>query len=189
MKALEQWSDEQLLHDRKRPDDTFATFYRRHVLSVLAFYARQGTQSTTAGDLAAETFAAALLARRRYRPDNETARPWLLTIAARKLADSHRRGAREDRARRQLGIESVALDAQDAADYAELPELVLHNESDAVRALATLPDGQRSAVEKRVVDGQSYEQVAADLSISRDAARQNVHRGLAALRARLKENR
>jgi len=45
----------------------FARFYRRHVRGVIAFFHRRTGDAETAADLTAETFAAALVARRRYR--------------------------------------------------------------------------------------------------------------------------
>jgi DNA-directed RNA polymerase specialized sigma24 family protein len=83
----ESWDDERLLRSRTAPDETFATFYRRHVRVILGFYAQRRVDVTIAGDLTAETFAAALLARYRYKAQQPSARAWLLTIASNKLAD------------------------------------------------------------------------------------------------------
>ena len=52
-------------------------------------------------------------------------------------------------------------------------------------ALADLPEGQREAIRLRVVDDLAYEQVAASLGTTPEAARVRVHRGLASLRNRL----
>jgi RNA polymerase sigma-70 factor (ECF subfamily) len=52
-------------------------------------------------------------------------------------------------------------------------------------ALAALPDGQREAIELRVVDDLDYERVAAELDTTPLAARVRVSRGLATLRHRL----
>ena len=53
-------------------------------------------------------------------------------------------------------------------------------------ALRALPAGQRDAVRARVLDERSYEEIAAAQAISPLAARQRVSRGLAALRAHLR---
>ena len=53
-------------------------------------------------------------------------------------------------------------------------------------ALDALPAGQRHAVRARVLDECSYEEIAAAQRISPLAARQRVSRGLAALRAHLR---
>src|SRR3954465_11750859 len=49
-----------------------------------------------AADLTAETFAAAIVARRRFRPGVAPAGAWLLTIAHGKLVDYTRRGVAGD---------------------------------------------------------------------------------------------
>jgi RNA polymerase sigma factor (sigma-70 family) len=194
-----------LLRDRDRPRESFAVFYRRHVTVVLAFYARRGVQAAQAGDLTAETFAAALVARRRYRAEHESARPWLLTIAARKLLDGHRRLRREERLALRLGLERIELDDRDRADYALLAG---HGDAGtdeagfdgadadgvdpdafATAALAELPPAQRDAITARIVEERPYDEVGARLGVAEPTARKHVSRGLAALRARLKEDR
>jgi len=52
--------------------------------------------------------------------------------------------------------------------------------------MRALPAGQRAAVRARVLDERSYEEIAATQAISPLAARQRVSRGLAALRAHLR---
>src|SRR4051794_36240314 len=88
---------------------SFELFYRRNFEAVLGFFARRTRQPELAADLTAETFAAALTARRRYRAEQGHADSWLYAIAYHKLADAQRRGAAEDRARRRLRMERVEL--------------------------------------------------------------------------------
>jgi RNA polymerase sigma-70 factor (ECF subfamily) len=59
-------------------------------------------------------------------------------------------------------------------------------DSDGLRAamavaLCELPDGERRAVELRVVEELGYAEIAARLSCTEGAARTRVHRGLARL--------
>ena len=58
-------------------------------------------------------------------------------------------------------------------------------DADLGAALAELPDGQRRAIELRVIADRAYEDVGRELEISPGAARVRVHRGLAAIRDRL----
>ena len=52
----------------RAPDpDAFGAFYARHARAVEAFFARRTGDRVLACDLAGETFAAALIARRRFR--------------------------------------------------------------------------------------------------------------------------
>jgi RNA polymerase sigma-70 factor (ECF subfamily) len=150
---------------------------------VLRLCARRGLDAAAAADATAETFAAALLARRRYRADARPARAWLLGIASHKIGDHARRRARDQRALRRLALEPVALSDRDRADYAQL--VAEEGASVASEALADLPAAQRAAVYSRVVDGESYQAIASSLRISESVARQRVSRGLRTLRMRL----
>ena len=182
MSDLHRLNDELLLIERDRPEDAFAVFYRRHVQTVLRLCARRGLNAAEAADVTAETFAAALLARRRYRADVGAARGWLLGIAANKLADRARRLAREHRAQRRLGMQPYELTDRDLADFEALLDDL---EDPALAALSHLPATQAAAVYARVVEGEDYVKIGHRLKISEAAARQRVCRGLAKLRSQL----
>src|SRR5690349_6745516 len=94
---------------------SFEAFYRRYATNALAFFSRRTRDPEVAADLTAEIFAAALAGRRRYRPEAGAASAWLFGIAMKKLADAQRRGYAEQRARRRLGMERLALDDADIA--------------------------------------------------------------------------
>src|SRR6266568_2689953 len=95
-------SDEELL--AAGGSHEFALFYRRYAREVLGYFARRVRNAEAAADLTAETFAAAVVAQARFRPERGSAAGWLYGIAGHKLADFQRRGRLEDRARRQLGM-------------------------------------------------------------------------------------
>src|SRR5690349_7795759 len=98
----------------------FEEFYVRHVDMLLGFFARRTRDADMAADLTAETFAAALSARRRYRPEQGAAIAWLFGIAMNKLADAQRRGYAERRARRRMGMERIDLNDEDIVRINEL---------------------------------------------------------------------
>ena len=77
---------------------------------MLAYFQRRTACPESAADLTAETFAAAFLARRRFRDTGAPAAAWLFAIARRQLANLLRKRQIEDRARQKLGIERIALD-------------------------------------------------------------------------------
>jgi RNA polymerase sigma-70 factor, ECF subfamily len=159
----------------------FARFYRRHLPSVLAYLMRETHDREASADLAAEVFAAVLLAPRRFRARGEgSAWPWLRGITQNKLRESRRRGRVEDRARRRLGFEPEALDDRDLARVDELAGEVL-------ALVDELPEGQRAAVRSRVVEEREYADIARELKCSELVARQRVSRGLSRLREQLKE--
>jgi RNA polymerase sigma-70 factor (ECF subfamily) len=159
--------------------EAFGMFYDRHVNSVLGYFARRTGDPEVAADLTAETFASALTARRRFRPGGAPASAWLFAIAARRLADYHRRGRVEARAQKALAMERVPLGAEDA----EMIRLL--GDDAVVSMLVMLPPDQRSAIRSHVVDEIDYGVIAADQHVSEQAVRQRVSRGLAALRSRM----
>jgi RNA polymerase sigma factor (sigma-70 family) len=171
-------TDEELLgHDDAT---SFELFYGRYFERVLAFFARRTSDPELAADLTAETFAAALVARRRYRPRAGLASSWLFGIAYHKLADAQRQGHADDRARRRLGIERIELTDDDIARIDRL------GETDAVAQLVReLPVDQQKAIRARIVDEREYDSIARDLRTSETVVRKRVSRGLAALRRRM----
>src|SRR3954452_21979722 len=146
-------SDEELLSARDAA--SFERFYRRHVDALLGFFARRTSDPELAADLCAETFAAALASRRRYRPERGAAAAWLYGIGTKKLADAQRRGYAERRARRRLGMERIELSDADIARIEALGELPAAN-----RLLESLEPDQREAVRARVVEERSYADIA-----------------------------
>jgi RNA polymerase sigma factor (sigma-70 family) len=157
--------------------ESFAAFYRRHVGWVLGFLQRRTRNPELAADLAAEVFAAAFVARRRYQARDGSANAWLFRIALNKLVDSQRRGYAEDSARRRLRMERVVPDETDLRRIESLGDSV------SVTSLVDgLPEDQRAAVTARVVEERDYSEISERLGISEAASRKRVSRGLAALR-------
>ena len=152
-------TDEDLLGSDD-PED-FGVFYDRHIRGLLGYFARRTGDPEVAADLAAETFASALVARRRFRPGGAPAGAWLYTIAQRRLADYHRRGRVDARMIRMLADDT------------------------ATTLLAGLPDEQRAAITAHVVEDRGYGEVAVELHLTEAAVRQRVSRGLKALRRRM----
>ncbi len=178
MAATERRTDADLL--AAGDADSFAELYRRHVRQIAGYLMRSTRDAEAAADLTAETFAAALTSRSRYRPEQGTSSAWLYGIAGHKLADWRRHGYAEDRARRRLGLERPSLDA---GDIAELERLA--SEGGVAELLDELPSGQRAAVEARLVDDRAYDEIAVEQGASEAAIRQRVSRGLAGLRRRM----
>src|SRR4051794_33231647 len=149
-------SDEVLLAG---PDPAgFEEFYGRHVDTLLGFFSRRTRDAELAADLTAETFAAALSARRRFNADHGAAVAWLFGIAMKKLAYAQRRGCAEKKARRRLGLERIELSD---ADIARIERL---GESTAASALLeALAPEQREAIRAHVVEERSYAEIAAEI--------------------------
>src|SRR5919205_762083 len=102
--------EEAWLRDGDLDARSFELFYKRHSQPMFRYLLWRVKTAEMAADLTAEVFAAALQSRRRYRPRPEPSRAWLFGIANHKLAESRRRGAVVDRARRKLGMADVAYE-------------------------------------------------------------------------------
>lgn len=175
-------TDAELLADAANPAESFALLYRRHATALLRFVASRGTEAEMAADVVAETFYVALERRGRYRAKHETARLWLIGIAVRRLAELRRIEERE-RERIRLARDHLRLSDVDQATYAELLE-----DTEALDAMADLPEHEREAILARVIDERDYAEIAEALGLSEMAARKRVSRGLARLRTRLERN-
>jgi RNA polymerase sigma factor (sigma-70 family) len=181
--ADERSDDELLVATAGGDADAFARFYERRIALVLSVLARRTGSCELAADLAAETFAAALLGCRRFRPGGPPAAAWLLGIAQNKLRESARRQRVVDEARRRLGMPVLSLDDEDLLRVEELAG----DRGIVLRLLDELPRAQREAVRARVLDDAEYHELATRLGCSEQVARQHVSRGLRRLRTQLQE--
>jgi RNA polymerase sigma factor (sigma-70 family) len=157
--------------------------YRRYLPLVLRWSLRQTGNREVAADLTSEVFAAALIASPRYRPEHGSVGAWLLGIAKNKLRESQRRKRVENSARRRLGLEPIALTDAALDRVEDLASL----DSDVAGLVEALPECQRDAVMRRVVEERSYEDIARELRCSPSVVRQRVSRGLRTLRSELEE--
>ncbi|MGI8623206.1 MAG: RNA polymerase sigma factor [Solirubrobacteraceae bacterium] len=179
---FEHRSDEELLDRAAREPESFGVFYRRHVGGVLAFFRRRTGDSQLALDLTGETFARALEHAGSAHAATHPAAAWLYAIARNLLTDSYRRGQVADDARRRLVLEPMIV--------TDLGFERVEAAADAGRQLAAIDlDGalsadQADAVRARVLQDQSYEQIATRLRCSPQVARQHVSRGLRNLKRR-----
>jgi RNA polymerase sigma factor (sigma-70 family) len=169
-------TDEALLLSGDLED--FGRFYDRYVRSLLAFFQRRTWNPEVSADLTAETFAAALVARKRYEAQTATAAAWLFAIAQHKLTDYHRRGSTEDRMRSRLGMEPVAVNAEDAEMIRCLGDEV------ASQMVEDLPPDQRDAIRAHVLEDRDYAEIARSERLSEATVRKRVSRGLRVLRER-----
>lgn len=167
-----------------RDGAAFAVFYRRHVPAVLAYLMRETRDPEAAADLAAEVFAAVLLAAHRYTEQGESAAPWVIGIARNKLLMSLRRGRVEAKARRRLGFEPVALED---GDLDRIVELAQGGTGRLLQLVEGLPADERFAIRSHVLDERPYREIATQLRCSEMVVRKRVSRGLARIREQFEE--
>jgi len=171
-------TDAELVHAAESDAGAFGELYKRHVSTVHGWFRRR--LEWAASDLTAETFAQAWLSRRSFRNEADgSALPWLLGIARNVARESARRNEVETRARSRLGL-PTDLASEDG--YAAVEER-LSPRAALARALETLPEHEREALELRVVDELPYTDVAARLGVRPAAARLRVSRALRRLSA------
>lgn len=181
MREVHTLSDSELLCATRAEPEAFGEFYRRHERAILLYLLRRTGRAELAADLTAEVFAAALGSCRSRRASiPQTPLAWLFGIAHNKLADSLSRGRIEDRARRELGMQPIALAREDL----ELIELV-DRDGHLSELISDLPHDQRAAIQARILQERDYPEIASALRCSESVVRKRVSRGLATLRARL----
>ena len=166
-------SDAELMRAAASDRAAFGELYERHALRVYTWCRRR--LEWAASDLTAETFAQAWIHRGRFRDERGgSALPWLLGIAHNVLRESIRMDRVDTSARERLGL---PLDLASDDGYAAVEER-LSPRAALAAALERLPEHEREALELRVIDDMSYDQVAERLGIRPAAARLRVSRAL-----------
>lgn len=161
----------------------FPAFYERTLPRIYGYFLRRcGGVAAVAEDLTQETYLAAVGELKRRRSVDAPV-PWLYGIARHKLLDHYRR---QDRARGHVvpwhdGLEQeVELPALDPA--------AAETQARLVAALARLPEGQRTVVVLRYLDGLSVPAVAAAVDKSVHATESLLARGRASLKRSLADS-
>jgi RNA polymerase sigma-70 factor (ECF subfamily) len=150
------------------------------------YIARKTMDAGVAADLTAETFAQAFTNRRQFRGHTrEEAIGWLYGIARHQVSHFVRRDQAEARALERLGIQRPHLSDLELERLEELAGI-----SELRRRIAShlgdLSHEQQEALRLRVLEEQSYEQMAEHLGINEQAVRARVSRGMRTLAERLR---
>lgn len=142
-------ADAELIRAAREDASAFAELYRRRAHTVYRFTCSR-TDSRTAEDLTAETFAQAALSLKRFRDEAQgSSVPWLLGIA-KNLVRRYREEQRiETAARHRLGmsISTEEVDLEATAEPVRADGLACEIDG----ALALLPSGQRQALQLRAM--------------------------------------
>lgn len=146
------------------------------------FVRRKSGNAQDADDVVQEILVSLHTVRQTYDPRRPFT-PWLMTIAARRVADAARR-------RYARGANEIAVDVlpetfqgdetkfeQEASDVAE----------DLRKALAVLPQSQREAIELIKIRGLSLEEAAEATGKSVGSLKVRVHRAIKAMRQALEQ--
>ena len=184
--AMASESEARLAPLMRAAQDGDAAAYRallRDCVPVIAATARRaGLPPDRIDDVVQETLITIHRARATYDPGRSFL-PWLRAIARRRAIDAlrvHGRGAGHE-------VHDPAAYEAHGDDSADALGLVERQDSHAAlrEAVATLPDGQRQAVERLALAGQSLDEAAAATGRNKGALKVNLHRAIRALRARM----
>jgi RNA polymerase sigma-70 factor (ECF subfamily) len=143
---------------------------------------RQGVDSDTVDDVVQDTLLTVHRARQTYDPARSFA-AWLSTIAKRRAIDRLRAQGRK-RAREKYAPVTFEEFPDPALNPAEIAARTASNVV-LTSAIATLPSGQREAVEHLALRELPLAEAAAETGRSEGALKVNLHRALKTLRAQL----
>ena len=147
-------SDAELLARSVQDASAFAALYERHGQPLRRYVVRR-VGSEAGEDLAADVFVRAFRIRERYRPDRESALPWLFGVANHVIED-HRRAER----RRLKALQRLAAIA---------PRLIEHEDrelgAELVHQLRRLSSQDRDAFLLTVWGELTYEQTSEALGV------------------------
>ena len=174
-------TDAELLAAARTDPQAFREFYDRYAVWVRSWFQRQTRSETAALDLTAETFAQAWRSVKRFRDEADgSGAPWLFGIARNLLRQYHKHNRIETAAREPAGAAAGVrrvrgLRARRRADGG------VDDGAGAARRGRGAARPQRRALELRVVQQLSYDEVAGRLGCSQNAARLRVSRALRTL--------
>ncbi|MDX6480296.1 MAG: hypothetical protein QOG85_806 [Gaiellaceae bacterium] len=153
--------------------NAFEVIFERHFDTVHRYVARRAGRQR-ADDLASQTFVVAFARRASFRPDANDARPWLLGIATKLLAN--------DRRSEQRLLETYGRLSGDARDDASSAS---DSDRDVADALVKLDPAQRDVLLLHAWGDLSYEEIADALEIPVGTVRSRLSRARASLQITL----
>jgi RNA polymerase sigma factor (sigma-70 family) len=143
-----------------RPQE-FTVIFERHFDEIHRYLRRR--HPSEADELASEVFTVAFDARARYRPEAESARPWLYGIASRLLARRWRSESRALRAHARSGGRREPSEDEFAA--AEQRADARRQSGSVAAAVAGLNRGDRDVLLLYALSDLSYDEVALALEV------------------------
>ena len=174
-------TDAELLTAARTDPQAFREFYERYAVWMRAWFQRQTRSETAALDLTAETFAQAWRSVKRFRDEADgSGAPWLFGIARNLLRQYHKHNRIETQARERLGLPLAFAESE---EYERVDDRIAASSMGPAlyHAVSGLPSEQRAALELRVVEQLTYDEVSRKLGCSQNAARLRVSRALRTL--------
>jgi len=153
-------------------DELAAAAFRAHYDEVFRFVRRRTATEDEAAEITQSMFAQAAARLDPVRQGSKPPLAWLYTVAQRRLVDEARSRARRGTALPLEAVEIASLERPYGDEVAH-----------ALRAaLAALPRLQRDVVVLRLIEGRSFEEIAALVGSSEGACKMRFLRGLQIVR-------
>lgn len=164
--------------------ESYSAFFRRHVEPITRYSVRRCANPDDVADLVGETFLVALQAAHRYRPETDTALPWLFGIARRLLAKQRRKYVGTRRLEVKVSNAFPAFTASEEDSVAAAIDAA--RQAPALEeAMSRLTRSEREVLELVAYDGLSPSEAAVTLDITPNAARLRLSRARKAVRNHL----
>jgi RNA polymerase sigma factor (sigma-70 family) len=176
--AMEAPTDAGLLARSAEQPELFGVVFDRHFATIHRFLERRAGREA-ADELAADVFRIAFERRAAFRPEHESALPWLYGLATRLLLKHWRRERRHLRAVARLAVVEPA-----AAGFDDLDDRLTARAARArlLEAVAGLHPRDRAVVLLVAWEGLSYDEVAVALDIPLGTVRSRLNRARLSLR-------
>lgn len=155
--------DAEVISRSKQEPELFRLLFQRHYDAVWR-YVRHRLGTTIADDVASETFVRAFSGRTKYKPQGESALPWLLGISTNLIADQRRRETRRISAYARAG----ALENEAGHDDDLVSRLGAKEQGREVAALlAELRPEDRETLFLSAIAGLDYAELAEALGVAK----------------------
>jgi RNA polymerase sigma-70 factor (ECF subfamily) len=172
----EQQTDADVVAGSLDASHAIGELFDRHYVAIYRFFARR-VSVEVAEELAAEVFAVALRALRRYDTKRQSALPWLYGIAANVLRNSRRADRRRAQAETRL-LELFRLTAPSGHEAHEAAVVW----ADLSAALGRLPEVEREILQLRVWENLSYDEISQVLDLPLGTVKSRLNRTRTMLR-------
>lgn len=171
-------SDEELMAQYVAGDDSaFEKLYQKHSGKVYAYLRKKMNSSQEVDELFQTSFLKFHRFKRKYNSRYPVLQ-WLFVIVRSTLIDHYRKNSRQI----EVADAPVESFSEAMSQNHGNPSLISARVDDL---LERLPTDQREIVTRRVVDDQTYEEIAASLNRSEDSIRQTVSRALRKMKTNL----
>ena len=161
-------------------EQALAEAYRRHGGAVYALARRVLRDTGIAEEVVQEVFVRLWTNPERFDADRGSLRSWLLAQAHGRAVDRLRSDAAR-RSREERDAQRTATGGYDVER--EALDLAVADRVNEV--MATLPDGERQAIELAYFDGRTYREVASVLAVPEGTIKSRIRSGLKRMRATL----